>query len=408
MSLNVALSGLEAAQAGLNVTANNLSNAATTGFKAGSAEFQTMYPAGSANALGEGVSRQFIQQDFKQGNLTTTGNPLDLAIQGTGFFVVKQADGQTAYTRDGALQVSPSGALQDALGNAMVGFGVNSAGASDGILSPLTVSTVNQPGNPTALVNLATGLNSADPVISAAFNPANPATYDESTSVVAYDSLGNANHVQLYYSKNAASGSAAPNTWSVYAQPQAANTGSAVGTPTKITTLSFNASGVLTGGGSSALTVNWGNGAATSNIKFNMTGTTLGAQQFSVESVTNDGYAPGQFTGTKITKAGDVQATYSNGQTKTVGSLALASFINEQGLQQQTGNLFLASQTSGAAVINPPGAGVNGSLVSGSLEQSNTQTSTQLVNLITYQQQYMAGTTVIQTDQQDFNKLSQL
>jgi flagellar hook protein FlgE len=409
MSLNTALSGLQAAQSGLDVSGNNLSNAATTGFKSGSAEFQTLYAAGSANAPGEGVSNQFIQQNFSQGNLTTTGNPLDLAIQGNGFFIV-QSKGQNTYTRDGAFQLSPNGQLQDALGNAVLGFGVNSTGASNGILTPLSVSTSDQSANPTAKVGLSTALNSADPVMTTAFSPTNPATYDESTSVVAYDSMGNANHVQLYFAKNpAASGSAAaPSNWSIYAQPEAANTGSAVGTPTKLTTLSFNANGTLAGGGSATLPINWGNGAAKSNVAFDFTGTTLGAQQFAVNSITNNGFAPGQFTGTQISKTGDVQATYSNGQTKTVGSVAIASFINQQGLEQQSGNLFLASQTSGVPVVNPPATGVNGSLVAGSLEQSNTQTSTELVNLIKFQQAFQANSTVIQTDQADFSKLLQL
>lgn len=410
MALNTALSGILGAQDGLNVISNNLANASTTGFKAGSAEFQAIYPTGSANAPGEGVSQQFIQQDYAQGNLQTTGSPLDLAIQGNGFFVVQKA-GQNVYTRDGAFQLSPAGQIQNASGNPVLGFGVNANGSLNGILQPLSVSTVNQPAHATATAGLSAALNSADPVISSAFNPAISSTYDQSTSVVAYDSLGNANHVQLYFTKNPyASGSASgakPNKWSIYAQPQNAN-GSSVGSATKLTTLGFNTNGTLASGGSATLNVNWANGATPSKIAFNFSGTTLGAQQFSIGSVTNDGYAPGQFTGTQISQSGAVQSTYSNGQKQTVGMLSVANFINNQGLIPSSNNMFVASQTSGQPVLNTPGAGVSGNLVSGSLEESNTQTSNELVGLLKFQEAYQANTSVLQGVQQDTQKLLQL
>ncbi len=409
MSLNTALSGLLGAQQGLNIASNDLANASTTGFKSGSARFSDLYAAGGTNPTGQGVASQFVEQDFAQGNLQTTGNPLDLAIQGTGFFVV-QKNGQNNYTRDGAFQLSPSGQLQGATGSAVLGYGVNPNGNSNGILGPITVATSGQPAQASSKISLNTALNSADPAITAAFSPTNSSTYDRSTSVVAYDSLGNANHVQLYYVKNPASGSAGttiPNTWSVYAQPESAS-GNAVGSASKLTTLAFNSSGALTGGGSATLNVNWKNGAANSAIAFNFAGTTVGAQAFAVNSTTNNGYAPGTFTGTNITKTGQVQSLYSNGQTKTVGNLVLASFINNQGLIPKSANLFSASANSGQPVLNLAGAGVNGSLVSGSIEQSNVQTSNQLVELLKYQQAYQSNASVIQSEQQDFAKLEQV
>lgn len=409
MSLNTALSGLLGAQQGLNVAANDLANASTTGFKSGSARFSDIYTGGSANATGQGVAAQFTEQNFSEGNLQTTGNPLDLAIQGTGFFVV-QKSGLTGYTRDGAFQLSQNGQLQNAAGSAVMGYGVNGNGSSDGILAPITVATSGQPAKATSNVSLNTALNSADPVITAAFNPATPSTYDQSTSVVAYDSLGNANHIQLYYVKNPASGSAGttvPNTWSVYAQPQSAS-GAAVGSATHLTTLAFNSSGALTSGGTATLNVNWNNGAANSSILFNLAGTTVGAQGFAVNSTTNNGRAPGTYTGTSITKAGQVQSLYSNGQTKTVGLLALASFVNNQGLTPVSGNLYRNSPNSGQAVLNLAGAGVNGTLRAGSLEQSNVQTSNELVDLLRYQQAYQSNASVIQGQEQDFAKLEQV
>jgi flagellar hook protein FlgE len=412
MSLDTALSGLLSAQAGLNVVSNDLANVSTTGFKSGSAEFQAEYSVGSANAPGEGASEQFILQDFQQGNLgSPTGNPLDLAVQGNGYFIVQQA-GESLYTRDGAFVLGASGQLQTASGNAVLGFGVNNNGTSNGILAPLTISTGGEAANATTSVGLSALLNSADAAIPAAtaFNPANATTYDESTSVTAYDSLGNANHVQLYFIKQPASASAsakAPAAWKVMAQQENAN-GSAVGASQTLTTLTFNPNGSVATGGSATLPVNFGAGGGSATIAFNFAGTTLGAQSFSVASLTNNGYAAGAYLGPTISSTGVVQATYTNGQSKTVGTIAVANFINNQGLVPVDGNMFTASTTSGQPVVNSPGTGVAGSLVSGQLEDSNVQTSSALVELLKFQEAYQSDTSVLQTEQQDSQKLMQL
>lgn len=407
MSLNTALSGIRSSQDGLNVVSNDLANASTNGFKSGSAQFSAIYPAGTSNTPGQGVASQFIQQDFSQGNLQSTGNPLDLAVQGTGFFVTSN-NGATSYTRDGAFQLTPSGQLQNANGSAVQGYGLNATGQSSGIIGPVKISTGAEPAKATSKINLNAALNSADPVITAAFNPSNSSTYDQATSVTAYDTLGNANRVQLYFAKQPSSASATtPGSWKVYAQPEAAS-GAAVGSAKPLTTLTFNSTGSLTAGASATLNVNWGNGASPSNIAFNFGGTNLSNQTFAVNSLTNDGYGAGTYTGTSIDKNGVVSATYSNGQTKAVANLALASFINNQGLTPTSNNLFQASTTSGQPVINTPGAGVNGTLVSGSLEESNVSTSDALVSLIKFQQAYQANTSVIQGDQQDTQKLLQI
>ncbi len=407
MSLMTALSGLLAAQDGLSVTGNDLANATTVGFKAGSSIFSDLYPGSSANVPGDGVSEQEIQQDFSQGNPETTNDPYNLMVEGNGFFVV-QKDGQDYYTRDGAFQLSSGGQLQTASGNAVLGYGVNANGTSNGILSPITIPTTSQASKATSAVSLSAALNTADSVITNAFNAGSSATYDETTSVAAYDSLGNANHVQLYFVQNAASGSGTtPNTWTVYAQPENAN-GSAIGSATNLTTLAFTSSGALQSGGSATLNVNWGNGAAPSKIAFNFNGTTLAAQSFAVNGLTNNGYGPGQYTGATISDTGQVQAEYSNGQKATVGNMALATFINNQGLVPLSQNLYADSETSGQPVINTPGAGTSGTLVSGSVEESNVQTSNELVQLLNYQEAYQANTSVLQGDWQDTQKLLQL
>ncbi|TMV87871.1 flagellar hook protein FlgE [Thioclava sp. BHET1] len=408
MSLNTALSGLLGAQEGLNVVSNNLANAGTVGFKSGSAQFSDIYPEGG-NGIGQGVAVEPSQQDFSQGDLRTTNNPLDVAVQGNGFFIVKK-NGTTSYSRDGGFELSATGELHNGNGSSVQGYGIKSNGQPDGLLSPINISTEPDPAKATAQIGLNAALNSADASSALAFNAANPATYSEATSVTAYDSLGNPNRVQLYFAKGSASASATtPAKWSVYAVPETAS-GSTIGSsaPAAMTTLGFTSSGQLASGGSATLNVNWGNGAASSNIGFDFSGTGLSNQSFAVNALTNDGYGAGTYTGTKIETNGNVDASYSNGQTKTVATIALASFINNQGLTPTSGNLYTQSNTSGQAVVNQSGAGVNGTLVAGSLEKSNVQTSNALVDLINYQEAYQANTSVIQGANQDVQKLLQI
>jgi len=407
MSLDTALSGLNGAQFGLNVVSNDLANASTTGFKSQTALFQDIYPADESNVAGLGVATSSIDSDFSQGATAATGNPLDAAIQGSGFFTVN-SNGTQQYTRDGSFQLNADGQLVTSSGAAVLGFTTNANGTNSASVSPITVNTGAVPASATSNLGLTLDLNSSDTPIPAGttFNPADPTTYNESTSVVAYDSLGNANTVDLYFAANPTTGGATP-SWTVYAQPLS-STGAAIGTPQTLTTLSFGSNGQLTGGSPATLNVNWGNGAAASAISFNLTGTTLGAQSFAVTGSTNNGAAPGNFSGVSISPSGAVQATYSNGQTVTAGTLAIANFINQEGLTPVSGNLYAASQTSGVAVLDKPGDGQAGQIEGGSLEQSNASTSSLLVSLIQYQQAYQANTSVIQTEQQDITRLVQV
>ncbi|WP_297494966.1 flagellar hook protein FlgE [Acidocella sp.] len=407
MSLQTALSGLLGAQTGLNTVSNDLANASTTAFKSQTALFENMYPSNAHNVPGIGATTEAISSDLTQGNLTATGNPLDAAIQGNGYFLVS-SNGTQQYTRDGAFQLSPTGQLETLNNAPVMGYAATAGGGAGGTLGPITINTGAVPANATASLGMTLSLNSADAQIpsTTTFSPTNPASYSETTSVVTYDSLGNANRIQLYLAQNTPAPGATP-SWTVYAQPQLAS-GAAVGGPTPVTTLGFNTSGVLTSGGTSTLAVSWGNGAANSNIAMNFSGTTLAAQNFAVAGLTNDGYAPGSYSGTSIDSAGKIVSTYSNGQTVSAGTLALANFLNPEGLTPVTGNLYSATSTSGQAVVNTPGSGLAGTLTGGYLEASNASTSSLLVSLIQYQQAYQANTSVIQTEQQDSTRLSQL
>jgi flagellar hook protein FlgE len=407
MTLQTALSGLLGAQTGLNTVSNDLANASTTGFKSQTALFQDLYPSDTANVPGIGVATESVSSDLTQGNVVATGNPLDAAIQGNGYFIVSQ-NGQQQYTRDGSFQLNSQGQLINSTGAAVQGYAANANGTQNASLSGLTVNTGSVPASASSQIGLTLNLNSGDKVIPAGttFNPADPTTYDEATSVVTYDSLGNANKTELYFVQNPSTGGA-PSTWTVYAQPQTA-AGANVGTPQTLTTLGFSTSGQLTTGSPATLNVNWGNGAANSAVAFNLTGTTLGAQNFAVAGLTNNGAPPGTYDGISINANGQVTASYSNGATVSVGTLGLANFINPEGLEAQSGNLYSASSTSGQPIVNTAGSGLAGTVAGGSLEQSNASTSALLVSLIQYQQAYQANTSVIQTEQQDVTRLVQV
>lgn len=407
MSLNTSVSGINAAQAALDVASNDLANAQTVGFKSGSQRFSDVY-TNAPDTPGIGVRASNIERSFAQGNVQSTGNPLDLAVQGNGFFITSH-NGQQQYTRDGQFQIDPAtNQLITASGDSVLGYtGATTAG---GTLSPLVINQGGLAATPTSSVGANLSLNQGDTAIASStpFSTTNPNSYNESTSVVAYDSLGDPNHVDLYFRKQAGTGSgSAPDTWQVYAQPVSAS-GSAVGSATPLTTLNFTSSGTLASGGSAALTVNWGIGAAPSNIAFNFGGTTLAAQNFAVNNTTNNGYPPGTFQNVQIGSDGSIQALFSNNQTTTVGHIALATFSNQQGLQPVSNNAFLSTSTSGNAVVNLPGQGPSGKIASGQLEQSNVDLSSKLVALITDQQAYQANTKSISTDKQDVQSLLQI
>lgn len=401
MTLQTALSGLLGAQTGLNTVSNNLANASTTAYKSQTALFEDVYPANSTNTPGIGTATEGISSDLTQGNLTPTGNSLDAAIQGNGYFIISN-NGTQQYTRDGAFQLTSSGQLETLNGATVQGYTSTPGGGLSGTLGPITINTGSIPANASSLLGVTLGLNSGDAVpTTTPFSSTDPTSYNETTSVTTYDSLGNANKVQLYFVNQGS------NNWNVYAQPTLAD-GSSVGTAQALTTLGFSSSGALTSGSPVTFPVTWGNGSANSNVAFNFNGTTLAAQKFSVAGITNDGYAAGSYSGTTIGSDGSIESTYSNEKTVSAGKLALANFINAEGLTPGTGNIYTASTTSGQPVVNTPGSGLAGKLAGGQLESSNASTSSLLVSLIQYQQAYQANTSVIQTEQSDSQRLIQI
>ena len=391
MPFNVALSGINAASADLNTTAHNISNANTTGFKESRTEFADVYAAGamglSATEQGSGVRVAGVTQQFSQGTVNFTENPLDLAINGEGFFTVSDG-GSMGYTRAGAFQVDRDGFVVNSAGQQLQVFPpVGTGGFATGGLTSLQLSSTDNA--PQASGNLELGVNlPADASVPAVtpLDPADPDSYNHTTSMTVYDSLGAAHTASFFYVKDAAA-----NTWNV----QAYVDGTAVGAAQ---TLAYDSNGALVTPANGSLTLPAHpvtTGAADLNLTLDVGDTTQYGGQFAVNNLTQDGYTTGRLSGLEVTSEGVVQARFTNGQATQLGQLAIANFNNTQGLQAQGDNFWTESFTSGEARLGVAGSDDLGLVQSGALEASNVDLTAQLVNMITAQRSFQANAQMI-------------
>jgi flagellar hook protein FlgE len=396
MSFNVALTGLNAATQDLAVVSNNLANSATVGFKGSRAEFGDIYAATqtgvSSTAVGNGVSVTTVAQQFSQGNVETTGNSLDLAINGNGFFTVSNA-GALSYTRDGEFQLNNAGQVVTATGGALQVYApLPTGGFNTGGLSNLTLTTNESAPQATANASVTATLPAnATPPITTPFDPTDSTSYTDTTSMTVYDSLGAAHTASLYFIKGAAA-----NDWSV----QTYVDGNAVGTPQD---LQYSSSGVLTNpaNGQVALPAYTpATGAADLNMTFNFAQTQQTGDTFAVTAVSQDGFTTGTLTGINIDSSGVVQASFTNGRSVDLGQVAMANFANNQGLQQDGDASWTATTASGSVVQGIAGGSGFGSIQSGALEESNVDTTSALVDMITAQRDFQANAQMIQTQDQ--------
>ena len=406
MSLQTELSGLQAAQSNINTISNNVANVNTVGFKSFATQLSDQFTSSLTDAIGgstpgDGVAVSGLSQLFTEGTLSQTGDPLNVAVNGSGFFQVA-TDAGTSYTRDGSFQVSNTGNLVTADGSNVLGF---AASGSSGTLSPIQINIGSVAADPTSKLTFNVNLpssNSAIDTTTTPFSIANSASYNESTTATAYDSMGEGLTLTTYFTQ--VSGSGSPNHWQTHYQitnPSGNFVASGAGP-----TMTFNSSGQLTAGSGSIGPISGlSDGAAPLNITMNFTGSTLSSSSFGVASVTNNGNSGGQFSGVTINANGQVIGQYTNGTTQTFGTIALANFQNLQGLTPISQNLWQATTESGSPAVGTPQSSGLGSLQSGSLEGSNVDLSSQLVNLIVAQQAYQANVQGINVDQQDVQRL---
>jgi len=410
MGFEQALSGLTAASQNLDTIGNNIANAATIGFKDVRAEFADVYAASmggaaSATQIGIGTAVAAIAPQFTQGNIATTGNPLDVAINGAGFFR-ELKNGVVSYSRDGQFSLDANGNIVNTNGSQVTGYPADTTGKiSSAPPVPLTLSEAPVPPSVTTTATLSLNLNSTAAAIPATttFNPTDSTTYNSSTSMTVYDTQGNSHTMTLYFVNNS------PNNWSVYATGDGTQLPGTAGAGSPVGTLAFDSSGLLTPSAPVSMSIAFpqtagvlANGATLNPfpLTFPATSTSQYGVPFAVSADTQDGFATGQLAGFSIGADGVISGRYTNGMTRAQGQIALASFTNPQGLIALGGNEFAQSAASGAPVVGAPTTGSFGAVQSGALESSTVDLTTELVNMITAQRVYQANAETVKTEDQ--------
>ncbi|CEG56608.1 flagellar hook protein FlgE [Legionella fallonii] len=425
MSFNTALSGIQAASSALDVTGNNIANAATVGFKGSRAEFADIYNTNaygaSANAIGGGVSLSRVSQSFANGDLYGTNNTLDLAINGSGFFILDDG-GAKAYTRSGQFGLNNQNYIVNANNQKLVGLLADNNGNITNVAGDLQINTANIIPKTTSLVTTGLNLNAGStPTAVDWTGGATPVsdTYNNTTSSTIYDSLGNSHVLSMYFIKadpnavagapNAASPPGTQDQWYVAFQIDNQNVPANGGlqNTNNLYRVNFNPDGSFAGVQDTTdttlanhlipLTMTLNNGANPLSFNVDLSESTQFGSPFAVQSVNNDGYTTGSLAGLTIGDTGIIFGRYTNGQSMAMGQIQLANFADIAGLQNIGNTSWAQTTASGQALVSTAGSSSLGSIVSGSLEQSNVNITNELVDLITEQRNFQANAQTIRT-----------
>ncbi|MCO8167315.1 flagellar hook protein FlgE [Pseudomonas sp. 21LCFQ02] len=447
MSFNIGLSGLYAANKNLDVTGNNIANVATTGFKGSRVEFGDQYAqsirgtSGNVNT-GSGVAVNSVSQQFQQGNLTTgTGNSLDLAINGNGFFQLSNS-GEKLYTRAGAFHTDKDGYVINSEGMNLQGYNVDGNGnVVVGTLANLRVDSSNLAPSTTSMITNVANLNSTTTTPSiTTFDPTDTKSYNLKYDTPIYDSQGNAHKLESYFVKTGV------NSWSMYTLVDGQNISPADPTapvdaqldrvdfkfdsagnlslprtatgdvdaadpnapqPVSGSKVTLNADGtfqvadwkplIQTGTAANPVWAENGATGSATGIKLDMTGISQTASVSGLITQSQNGYATGQISAMSVDSTGNLFATYTNGQSKVIGQVSLTSFANVQGLASAGGTNWRETFASGVPVSGPPETGTLGYITGQALEESNVDLTAELVNLIKAQSNYQANAKTIST-----------
>lgn len=396
-----AISGLQGNSQAMTVTGNNIANSNTVGFKSSSTVFSDLLSANIASSsgnsqVGRGTQVQTVQTCFSQGGFQSTSSSTDLAIQGSGFFIVSDPLNATnLYTRNGNFSFDDNGYLVTADGLRVQGSTYNADGVlASGNLSDIRVDLVSQiEAHATENVTLQTNLDAYSDILGGFDITAPQDTSNYATTTTIYDSLGTAHLLTCYFAKTA------DQQWEWHLTVDGGDlSGGTAGVAQEIGSgaLVFDANGNLSGVSTAAIAaVTWGNGSASQALTYAFDTTQFDSDS-TVFSQDQDGYPSGEVTDVTIAADGTVSAVYSNGETIPVAMISLATFINPDGLNAVGGSLFAATSKSGTPTIGYPGAS-QGTLITQALELSNVDLATEFVDLITIQNGYSANSRVITT-----------
>ena len=393
MGFQQGLAGLNAAARNLDVIGNNVANSGTVGFKSARAEFAdvyatSVYGTGTASP-GIGVSVSDLAQQFTQGDLATSTNALDIAINGGGFYRLSN-NGAISYSRNGQFKLDKEGFIVNAQSMRLTGYPAGANGAVNaGVPQELRLDTSDIPPRPTTSASIGVSLNATATAPTAAFDPADGTSYNNGTSIGVYDSLGREHAVAVYFRKAATP----DNTWEVHGAIDG-------GAATQFGTMSFDATGVLTSSPDFTLALPGVGGAQAQTVSLSLAGATQFGSDFSISALDQDGHAAGRLAGFSVGADGTILSRYTNGETVARGQIALANFTNPQGLQSQGGNQWVETADSGQPLVGAPGSGTLGVLQSGAVESSNVDLTAELVNMITAQRVYQANAQTIKTNDQ--------
>ena len=445
MPFQIALSGLNAASTSLSTTANNIANVNTTGFKGSRANFVELFATGlqnvAENATGLGARPSSIQQLFSQGSLEFSDNNLDLAMVGEGFFTLSDDQGALSYTRAGNFSVNRDGIVVNDQGLKLQSFpplpGVD--GFNTGQLQDLRLETTDADPAATRLMELSLNLPSdvsapeepwigpaVDPV-TGEFNPPLPETFNHTTSVTIFDSLGTEKTATYYFVKVDSDpgdpGATPPvpevpeNRWQVYLTVD----GELV--EEDPVELQFSTDGRLEDvspfdpdnpstsfdffdpGDPDADPVEPPTGfpsppAADLFLSADFANLTQFGSSFNVNNLSQDGFSSGRLAAIEINSEGVVFARFTNGQSNELGQLALTNFRNPEGLENVSDTRWAETFESGQALRGPAGSGNFGTVQAGALESANVDLAKELVDMITAQRTFQANAQMISTADQ--------
>lgn len=396
MGFGIALSGIHAAQSDLDVTANNIANSQSTGFKQSRSEFAELFAVSSQGVSrtqsGAGVKVAAVSQQFSQGNVTSTNSSLDLAISGQGFFTLRD-NGAAVYTRAGAFGTDKDGFVVNAESQRLQVY-LPTVDGTFNTTAPEDLRLITSDSAPqaTSVAEVVYNLpaNAPQPT-TATFDPAIPSSYNNSTSLTVYDTLGAAHTASIYFVK-----SAVPNTWQAHLYLD----GNAVGPGQS---LAYSDAGQLltpSGGMMPFPAYNTTTGSQPINLTLDISKATQYGSSFGVTSVSQDGFTTGRLIGINVDSTGVVQARFTNGRSLSLGQIAIANFPNPQGLQALGNTSWSETYASGQPLNGQAGNSGFGLIQSGALEQSNVDITAQLVSMITAQRNFQANAQMIQTQDQ--------
>jgi flagellar hook protein FlgE len=422
-TLNTGATGLSAHGEALGVVGDNIANANTIGFKRSRGQFLDMLGGISGQTsmpqVGGGTRLAHVQQMWQQGALLGTERPTDLALSGSGFFMVEgNVNGMVGnfFTRAGQFEIDNEGYLVTTDKLRLQGYMADGRGQVGGALTDLRIVPTTLPATPSENVQMRVNLD-ANAATLPGFDPLDPAgSSNFSNSVTVYDSLGNAHEITTYFTK------VADNTWEWHAMVDGAElVGGVPGEPTEGAsgTLTFTTNGELDAetmgasswdfvGATAGQVISFDFGESLAEGGTGLTGSTQFGEPSTTSAASQDGYGAGTVSGISVSSDGVITGVFSNGQQRTLGQVAVADFRNVDGLSRAGQGLWRQTQESGEALLGTPGSGGRGAVVAGALEQSNVDMGREFVDLIAYQRGFQANSKIVQTADEVYGELVNL